>query len=180
MSHLPTELLVLHRNQEECYQIMLFCLKPCGVFPLPFIPLHYKALLASSAALPTIYPLFLKFQLPVFFTFSCWPVSVFRPPAWNPLPQLFMNSWFLLILKDPAEWSVAYSGKYTLTIVLSFFPNVHYFLTHDFTCILCITSQWSISYLCISTWNFVHLSPHTQFFSQYCANVLVKGNGQVS
>lgn len=69
---------------------MLFCLKPCGVLTTALHSLHYKALLASLAALPTIYPLFLKFQLPVFFT--CWPVSVFCPPAWNPLPQLFVNS----------------------------------------------------------------------------------------
>lgn len=50
---------------------MLFCLKPCGVLTTALHSLHYKALLASLAALPTIYPLFLKFQLPVFFTFSC-------------------------------------------------------------------------------------------------------------
>jgi len=46
---------------------MLFCLKPCGVLTTALHSLHYKALLASLAALPTIYPLFLKFQLPVFY-----------------------------------------------------------------------------------------------------------------
>lgn len=94
-SHLPTELLVLHRNQRVLLKmlsdyVVLLKTLPCVTTALH--SLHYKALLASLAALPTIYPLFLKFQLPVFFTFSCWPVSVFCPPAWNPLSQLFVNS----------------------------------------------------------------------------------------
>lgn len=157
-------------------------LKTLRCVPTALHSLHYKALLASSAALPTIYPLFLKFQLPVFFTFSCWPVSVFRPPAWNPLPQLFMNSWFLLILKDPAEWSVAYSEKYTLTVVLkAFFPmSIIFWLMTLLAFFALLHNGQFLIYAFPPEGNFCHLSPRTQFFSQYCANVLVKGNGQVS